>query len=63
MIGFAFPTLRPEQIKDCVPSLLKLISDGKVKIFANNSFPLSEASAALAALSSRRTIGKIILIP
>jgi NADPH:quinone reductase len=31
LIGFNVPTLRPEQIAECVPELLKLISQGRVK--------------------------------
>jgi NADPH2:quinone reductase len=63
IIGFAFPTLRPEQIGECVPGLLGLISQGKVKLFANNSFPLAEVKSAFEALSSRQTIGKVVLVP
>jgi len=63
IIGFAFPTLRPEQIRECVPGLLDLISARKLKLFADNSFPLVEAKSAFAALSSRKTIGKVVLVP
>jgi len=31
IIGFAFPTLRPEQIRECIPGLLDLISTKKTK--------------------------------
>ena len=62
-IGFAFPTLRPDQIAECVPALLNLIVQKKVKIFSNMSFPLAEARAAFAALSGRQNIGKIVLVP
>ncbi|HTL59912.1 MAG TPA: NADPH:quinone oxidoreductase family protein [Candidatus Limnocylindrales bacterium] len=63
LIGYAFPTLRPEQIKECVQPLLDLISQKKIKLVAANSFPLVRAEAALAALSSRQTVGKVVLIP
>ena len=63
LIGFAFPTLQPQQIKECVPPLLELVSQKKIKLFAENSFPLAEARTAFAALSSRQTIGKVVLIP
>jgi NADPH:quinone reductase len=63
LIGFNFPTLLPEQISSCVPGLLSLIASQKVKIFANNSFPLTEVRSAYAALSSRNTIGKVVLTP
>ena len=61
--GFNFPSMRPEQIAECVPSLLRLISQGKVKLFANNSFPLAEVKEAYEAISSRGTIGKVVLTP
>jgi NADPH:quinone reductase len=63
LVGFNIPTLRPEQIAECVPDLLSLISRGKLRLFANNSFPLSGVKEAFEALSSRRTIGKVVLIP
>jgi NADPH:quinone reductase len=63
LIGFNFPSLRPEQIAECVPSLLSLISQRKVKLFANNSFPLAEVKAAFEAISSRGTTGKVVLTP
>src|SRR5216684_5363749 len=45
LIGFNVPTLRPEQIGECVPGLLNLIAERKLKLFANNSFPLSDVKA------------------
>jgi NADPH:quinone reductase len=63
LIGFNFPSLRPEQIAECVPSLLSLISLRKVKLFANNSFPLTEVKAAFEAISRRGTTGKVVLTP
>ncbi len=63
LIGFNFPTLRREQIAECVPRLLQLISQGKVKLFARHSFPLTEVKAAFEALASRNTIGKVVLAP
>jgi NADPH:quinone reductase len=63
IIGFNFPSLRSEQIAECVPSLLGLIAQGKVKLFASNPFPLAEVRRAFEALASRHTIGKVLLIP
>ncbi len=63
LIGFNIPTLRPAQVAGCVPALLDLINRGRVKLFAPPSFPLEEVAAAFDALSSRRTIGKVVLIP
>jgi NADPH2:quinone reductase len=39
LIGFNVPTLRPEQIGECVLELLSLIARGRVKLFANTAFP------------------------
>jgi NADPH:quinone reductase-like Zn-dependent oxidoreductase len=44
-----------------VPSLLKVISSGDVKLFAPNTFPLTDVKEAFEALESRRTIGKVVL--
>ena len=63
VIGFNFPSLRPEQIAASVPDLLKLVSQQKIRLFANNSYPLAEVKAAFRALASRETIGKIVLTP
>jgi NADPH:quinone reductase len=63
LIGFNFPSLRPEQIGECAPGLLSLISQGKLRLFAKNVFPLTEVKTAFEALSSRQTIGKVVLTP
>jgi len=63
VIGFNFPSLQPEQIEASVPNLLNLISQGKIRPFANNSYPLADVKTAFRALASRETIGKIVLIP
>ena len=46
LIGFNVPGLRPEQIAECVPELLKLISQGRIRLFAKTTFPLVEATKA-----------------
>ena len=63
LIGFNFPSLRLDQIALCISELLNLISQGRVRLFANNSFPLAEFEKAFEALSGRRTIGKVVLLP
>jgi NADPH2:quinone reductase len=63
LIGFAFPTLNSEQIKECVAPLLDLISTKKIKLFSANPFPLADAAKALNVLASRQTIGKVVLVP
>ncbi|HWO39455.1 MAG TPA: zinc-binding dehydrogenase [Candidatus Acidoferrum sp.] len=61
LTGFNFPSLRPQQIAECAPNLLDLISHQKIKLFANTSFPLANVRTAFEALASRRTIGKVVL--
>ncbi len=61
VMGFNVPSLKPEQIAECVSPLLRLISERKVKLFATNLFPLPEVKRAFEALESRRTIGKVVL--
>lgn len=63
LIGFNIPTLRPEQIGECVPEVLSLIVQGKLKLFANTAFPLAEVKQAFEALANRHTIGKVVLTP
>jgi len=43
--------------------LFDWIMDGKLKVIIGNSFPLSAAAEAHRALESRKSIGKILLIP
>jgi NADPH2:quinone reductase len=61
--GFNLPSLRPEQIAACVPDLLDLITRGKIKLFANHSFSLTDVKTAYWAFSNRKTIGKVVLVP
>lgn len=63
LIGFNFPSLRPEQIAASIPGLLNLIAERKIRLFANNVYPLAEVKTAFQALASRGTIGKIVLVP
>lgn len=63
LIGFNIPTLRPEQIGECVPEVLSSIAQGKLKLFANTAFPLAEVKQAFEALANRHTIGKVVLTP
>ena len=51
LIGFNFPSLRPEQIQACVSKLLRLIGNGRVRVFAPNVFALSDAKRAFEELA------------
>ena len=63
LIGFNLPTVEPQQIAENVPELLRLITQGKLKMFADSAFPLGAVKKAFEALSSRNTVGKVVLIP
>lgn len=63
VIGFNLPSMHPEQLAECVPNLVDLIVRRQLKIFANHAFPLEQVSEAFAALASRETVGKVVLIP
>ena len=55
--------MRPEQIAECVPELMVLISSGQVKMFAEISFPLAQVRSAYKAIQDREAYGKVVLIP
>ncbi len=63
VIGFNLPSMRPEQLAECIPNLLNLIAQRKLKLYANHTFPLEQVRAAFDALASRQTIGKVVLLP
>lgn len=63
LVGFNLTSLRPEQIGEVIPGLLSAISSGKLKLFAETSFPLEDAKVAFEKIMSRSTIGKVVLIP
>jgi NADPH:quinone reductase len=63
IVGFNFPSLSPEQIRSAVPKLLDLIVGGQLKLFAEHRFRLLDFRQALEALSDRRTMGKVVLVP
>ncbi len=63
VIGFNFPSLRPSQIRESVPPLLELIKHGRLQLFANHAYALTDVKQAFKALSERRTIGKVVLVP
>jgi len=61
--GFNFPSLRPEQIAASVAALLELIGKGKLRLFANHTFPLTDVKKAFQTISERGTTGKVVLVP
>lgn len=63
VIGFNLPTMKPELLGRCVADLLTLVMERKLKLFAESVFPLDQARAAFDALASRKTVGKVVLVP
>ena len=62
-VGFNIPTLGTDKLTACVPPLLKLISDARLKLFAKNIFPFDRVKEAFEAIASRNTIGRVVLVP
>ncbi len=53
----------PRVLHESQRALSTLFLEGKIRPVVSQTFPLKEAQAALAALGSRKTTGKIVLIP
>ena len=52
---------RPELMQPCTEELFRLYAGGKIKPYVSRRVPLQEAPAALAAVASRQTTGKVVL--
>ena len=63
MIGFNLPTMNRTLLGECLSELLSSVSERKIKLFANNIFPLDHVRQAFHALASRQTVGKVVLVP
>lgn len=62
--GFSLlPHLAPERLTGELGELFALAISGELGLLPGASFPLAQASAAHAALESRRTAGKLVLVP
>lgn len=62
--GFSLlPHLAPERLAGELGELFELAISGELKLLPGESFPLAQAGAAHAALESRRTAGKVVLLP
>ena len=63
-MGFALSANVPgRDNQSAMAELLSLIMDKKVRLIVDQVLPLSEAAKAHAHLSSRGTMGKVLLIP
>ncbi|CAN5119728.1 NADPH:quinone oxidoreductase family protein [soil metagenome] len=58
-----YRTKEPALIQQTHTALMSLYAGGAIKPLVSARFPLAEAPAALSALASRRTTGKVVLIP
>jgi NADPH2:quinone reductase len=65
LIGFALPPVwqsRPRWASAAVDDMAKQLADGRLRVHTQ-TWPLSEAAAAHAAMEQRSTTGKVALLP
>ncbi len=61
--GFALvPLLTPDIVQNDLAVLFDLAVNGKLKVHIGGRYPLAEARQAHAAMSSRQTLGKLVLL-
>ena len=53
----------PKVLRDAQEGIARLLAAGKISPLISDTYPLIRAGEALAALGSRKTIGKLVLIP
>jgi NADPH2:quinone reductase len=64
LTGFSLlPNLAPDRLKVDLQDLFALAASGAIRVLPGGRFPLAQAGAAHAALESRRTAGKVVLVP
>lgn len=62
--GFSLlPNLAPDRLKAELNDLFALAAGGAIRTLDGGSFPLAQAGAAHEALESRRSAGKVVLVP
>jgi NADPH2:quinone reductase len=59
----AYAKFEPERIPETYRALFDLYAKGEIRPLIYREYPLAEVSAALAALGSRQSWGKVILVP
>ena len=50
-------------VQEWMDALLKLYGEGRIRPVIYRTYPLREAAAALEALASRESYGKVVLVP
>jgi NADPH2:quinone reductase len=64
VLGFALVTLLgPERLREDLTELFRMARDEELRVQLGGRFSLAEAAAAHRALESRRTVGKLVLVP
>lgn len=59
----AYPEQEPERIVECFEGLFEMAGRGLISPLVSARYPLERAGEALQALGSRRTTGKVVLLP
>lgn len=59
----AYAKNEPQRIPETFAALFRLYEEKKIRPVVYQGYPLAEAAAALAALGSRKTHGKVVLVP
>jgi NADPH2:quinone reductase len=64
--GFRLPTLSthfPEKIRESAAHCFGLMREGRLKVHVGKTFPLAQAADAHRHITSRQSVGKLLLVP
>ena len=59
----AYPDREPERVDECFKGLFEMAAAGTIDPLVSARYSLEQAGEALEALGSRKTVGKVVLIP
>lgn len=59
----AYPEREPERIDECLAGLFEMAAAGQIEPLVSARYALEDAGKALVDLASRRTVGKIVIVP
>jgi NADPH2:quinone reductase len=59
----AYRQHQPEKIPEAMAALFAMYERGEVTPVVSSTYPLAEAAQALEEIASRRSIGKVVLVP